>query len=186
MAKDFLKSDPIGDFEQQFNQDYNQLIRKVHKGLSTKKRSPVYTGFFASSWKAQGTPVRPKDPIEKFSPWNTIKRQATAEFLKNKTANKGNKSTGYYNVKPFIQPRFPVDRVFNYKRTVYIGNKAEYAVYALEGGKLQLFIQGSLGKMIKETMTEKGKVFLGGSTTFNNSPMSTGIQSDPSVRYTEF
>ena len=38
MAKDFLKSDPIGDFEQQFNQDYNQLIRKVHKGLSTKKQ----------------------------------------------------------------------------------------------------------------------------------------------------
>ena len=53
MAKDFLKSDPIEDFEQIFNQDFNKLIRKVHKGLSTKKRSPVYTGFFASSWKAQ-------------------------------------------------------------------------------------------------------------------------------------
>ena len=174
------------DLDRQISKDFNALIRKVHRTLSTKKHSPVYTGFFASSWKAQGTPVRPIDPIEKFSPWNSIKRKATAEFLKNKTANEGNKSTGYYNVKPFIQPRFPVDRAFNYKRTVYIGNKAEYAVYALEGGKLQLFIQGSLGKMIKETMTNKGKLFLGGKTTFDNSPMSTKAQSDPSVRYTEF
>ena len=174
------------DLDGQISKDFNALIRKIHRTLATKKHSPVYTGFFASSWKAQGTPVRPKDPIEKFSPWNTIKRQATAEFLKNKTANKGNKSTGYYNVKPFIQPRFPVDRVFNYKRTVYIGNKAEYAVYALEGGKLQLFIQGSLGRMIKETMTDKGKIFLGGGTTFNNSPGSTRTQRPASVKYTEF
>ena len=53
MAKDFLKSDPIGDIEAQLNADFNKLIKKVHKGLSTKKRSPVYTGFFASSWKVQ-------------------------------------------------------------------------------------------------------------------------------------
>ena len=74
MAKDFLKADPIGDFEQQFNQDYNQLIRKVHKGLSTKKRSPVYTGFFASSWKAQTMGVRAKDKVENYKPWSDIKK----------------------------------------------------------------------------------------------------------------
>ena len=28
----------------------------------------------------------------------------------------------------------------------------------LEGGKFQLFIQGSLGKMIKENLTDKGKI----------------------------
>tara|TARA_Y100000401_G_scaffold46687_1_gene35883 strand:- start:596 stop:1153 length:558 start_codon:yes stop_codon:yes gene_type:complete len=174
------------NLDKQISRDFNNLIRKIHRTLSTKKHSPVYTGFFASSWKAQGTPVRPKDPIEKFSPWNSIKKQATAEFLKNKFANKANKSTGYYNVKPFIKPRFPVDRAFNYTRTVYIGNQAKYAAYALEGGKLQLFIQGSLGKMIKETMTDKGKIFIGGSTTFNNSPRSTTTQPDPTVKYTEF
>ena len=30
--------------------------------------------------------------------------------------------------------------------------------YALEGGKIQVFIQGELGKLIKETMKEKTKV----------------------------
>ena len=174
------------DLDKNISRDFNALIKKVHRTLSTKKHSPVYTGFFASSWVAQGSPVKPRDAIEKFSPWSGIKQQATAEFLKNRTANASNKSTGYYNVKPIIEPRFPVKRAFNYKRAVYIGNRAEYSIYALEGGKLQLFIQGSLGRMIKETMTDKGKLFLGGSTTFNNSPKSTKTQRPASVKYTEF
>ena len=174
------------DLNKQISRDFNALIKKVHRTLSTKKHSPVYTGFFASSWVAQGSPVNPRDAIEKFSPWAGIKQQATAEFLKNRTANAANKSTGYYNVKPIIEPRFPVKRAFNYRRSVFIGNRVEYSVYALEGGKLQLFIQGSLGRMIKETMTDKGKLFLGGSTTFNNSPVSTATQRPASVKYTEF
>ena len=174
------------DLDKNISRDFNALIKKVHRTLSTKKHSPVYTGFFASSWVAQGSPVKPRDAIEKFSPWSGIKQQATAEFLKNRTANASNKSTGYYNVKPIIEPRFPVKRAFNYKRAVYIGNRAEYSIYALEGGKLQLFIQGSLGRMIKETMTDKGKLFLGGSTTFNNSPGSTATQRPAGIKYTEF
>ncbi len=174
------------DLDRQISKDFNALIRKIHRTLGTKKHSPVYTGFFASSWVAQGSPIKAKDPIEKFEPWASIKRQATAEFLKNRTANSSNKSTGYYNVKPVIEPRFPVKRAFNYKRAVYIGNRAEYSIYALEGGKLQLFIQGSLGQMIKETMTDKGKIFLGGSTYFDNSPKSTRTQRPASVKYTEF
>ena len=174
------------DLDKNISRDFNALIKKVHRTLSTKKHSPVYTGFFASSWVAQGSPVKPRDAIEKFSPWAGIKQQATAEFLKNRTANAGNKSTGYYNVKPIIEPRFPVKRAFNYRRSVFIGNRVEYSVYALEGGKLQLFIQGSLGRMIKETMTDKGKLFLGGSTTFNNSPGSTATQRPASGKYTEF
>ena len=74
----------------------------------------------------------------------------------------------------------PVKRAFNYKRPVFIGNKAEYAVYALEGGKTQLFIQGSLGKMIKETMSDKGRLFVGGSTTGGFGSSQGG------VKYTEF
>ena len=174
------------DLDKNISRDFNALIKKVHRTLSTKKHSPVYTGFFASSWVAQGSPVKPRDAIEKFSPWAGIKQQATAEFLKNRNANAANKSTGYYNVKPIIEPRFPVKRAFNYRRSVYIGNRVEYSVYALEGGKLQLFIQGSLGRMIKETMTDKGKLFLGGSTTFNNSPGSTATQRPAGIKYTEF
>ena len=168
----------------QISQDFNELIKKIHAELSTKKHSPVYTGFFASSWKAQSSPVRPTDRIEKFQPWAGIKRQATQNFLKSSVADPGFKSSGFYNVKSVIKPRFPVKRAFNYTRPVYIGNKAKYAVYALEGGKVQLFIQGSLGKMIKETMTDKGlpkgKLFVASGAT-------SGFGSaSPGIRYTQF
>ena len=166
------------DLDKNISRDFNDLIKKVHRTLSTKKHSPVYTGFFASSWVAQGTPVKATDKVENFKPWSGIKKQAMTAFLAGTGGNKP--------LNPVIQPRFPVKRAFNYKRPVFIGNKAEYAVYALEGGKTQLFIQGSLGKMIKETMTDKGKLFLGGSTTFNNSPASTKTQRNVGIRYTEF
>ena len=160
------------DLDKQISRDFNALIKKVHAQLSTKKRSPVYTGFFASSWKAQSSVVKATDPVEKFKPWAEIKRQATGEFL---AGTSGNAPTS-----PVIKPRFPVRRAFNYTRPVYIGNKAEYAIYALEGGKVQSFIQGSLGKMIKETMTDKGKLFVQGGATAGFGSVSSGIS------YTEF
>ena len=167
------------DLDKQISRDFNALIKKVHRTLSTKKHSPVYTGFFASSWQAQGSPVKATDFIQQNQPWAGIKREATRMFLASSV--KENKPKN-----PVIEPRYPVKRAFNYKRSVYIGNKAEYSIYALEGGKLQMFIQGSLGKMISQTMTSKGKIFLGGSTTFNNSPKSTKTQRNPSIKYTEF
>ncbi len=167
MAKDFLKSDPIGDVEAQLNADFNQLIRKVHKGLSTKKRSPVYTGFFASSWKAQTMGVRAKDKVEDFQPWANIKKSVA--FTNNRPAYK-------------IQRRFPVEKTFNYKKPVFIGNRAKYAAYALEGGKVQVFIQGELGRLIKETMKEKkGRLFVASRQTRGLSAEGTGGQA-----YTEF
>ena len=167
MAKDFLKSDPIGDVEAQLNSDFNQLIRKVHKGLSTKKRSPVYTGFFASSWKAQTMGVKAKDKVENFKPWSDIKKSVA--FTNNKPSYK-------------IQRRFPVEKTFNFKRPVFIGNRAKYAAYALEGGKVQVFIQGELGKLIKETMKEKkGRLFVASRQTRGLSSEGTGGQA-----YTEF
>jgi len=166
MAKDFLKSDPIGDVEAQLNADFNQLIRKVHKGLSTKKRSPVYTGFFASSWKAQTMGVKAKDKVEDFQPWANIKKSVA--FTNNKPSYK-------------IQRRFPVEKTFNYKRPVFIGNRAKYAAYALERGKVQVFIQGELGKLIKETMKEKkGRLFVASRTTEGFGSTQGG------VGYTEF
>lgn len=160
------------DLDRTISRDFNTLIKKVHTQLSTKKRSPVYTGFFASSWVAQGSAVRAKDDIKKFQPWAGIKQEAMTAFL---AGTGGNAPRN-----PVIQPRYPVKRVFNYKRPVYIGNRVEYAVYALEGGKVQLFIQGSLGKMISETMTDKGKLFVGGSTTGGFGSSQGGI------KYTEF
>jgi hypothetical protein len=167
MAKDFLKSDPIGDLEAELNSDFNQLIRKVHRGLSTKKRSPVYTGFFASSWKAQTMGVKAKDKVEDFKPWSNIKKSVA--FTNNKPAYK-------------IQRRFPVEKTFNFKRPVFIGNRAKYAAYALERGKVQVFIQGELGKLIKETMKgKKGRLFVASRQTRGLSTEGTGGQA-----YTEF
>ena len=163
MAKDFLKEDPIKDLNAQLNADFNKLVRKVHRSLSTKKRSPVYTGFFASSWKAQTMGVKAKDDVYKFQPWANLAREG-----------KKKKPT------PKIQPRFKVDKTFNYKRPVFIGNRAKYAAYALEGGKVQYFIQGELGKLIKETMKE-GKLFVASRQTRGLSTEGTGGQA-----YTEF
>ena len=163
MAKDFLKEDPIKDLNAQLNADFNKLVRKVHRSLSTKKRSPVYTGFFASSWKAQTMGVKAKDDVYKFQPWANLAREG-----------KKKKPT------PKIQPRFKVDKTFNYKRPVFIGNRAKYAAYALEGGKVQYFIQGELGKLIKETMKE-GKLFIASRQTRGLSDEGTGGQA-----YTEF
>ena len=160
------------DLDMKISKDFNALIRKVHTQLSTKKLSPVYTGFFASSWKVQSSAIKATDKVEKFKPWSGIKKQATTTFFAGTGGDKP--------LNPVVQPRFPVKRAFNYKRSVFIGNKAEYAVYALEGGKVQSFIQGSLGKMIKETMSDKGRLFVGGSTTGGFGSSQGG------VKYTEF
>ena len=169
------------DLDRKISADFNELLQEIHTDLSDPNEMPVWTGFFASSWKIQGTPIIPTDKVENYEPWASIKREASLEFFRTGKSSRPEK--------PEINPRFPIgeeQRIFNYKKPVYIGNKAEYSIYALEGGKLQMFIQGSLGKMISETMTDKGKIFLGGSTTFNNSPKSTKTQRNPSIKYTEF
>ena len=153
--KDFKKSDPIADMTAQINADFNSVIRKTHKSLSTKSHSPVYTGFFASSWKVQTTGVKAKDDIRKFKPWSNIKKSST------KSINGKWVSTRPSN--PTVRIRYPVNRIFNIKKAVFIGNRATHAAYALEGGKIQNFIQGRLGKIIKDNMKEKrtkGKLFL--------------------------
>ena len=160
MAKDFLKSDIVGDLEAQLNRDFNTVIRKAHRSLGTKKHSPVYTGFFASSWKVANTPPKAKDDILKFKPWSEIKRQSKGKRPSN----------------PKVQPRFKVSRTFNIKKTVFIGNTVKYASYALEGGKIQNFIQGRMGQIIKENMKEKkGKLFLLGKETGGFGGVTPGI-----------
>ena len=160
MAKDFLKSDIVGDLEAQLNSDFNTVIRKAHRSLGTKKHSPVYTGFFASSWKVANTPPKAKDDILKFKPWSEIKRQSKGKRPSN----------------PKVQPRFKVNRTFNIKKTVFIGNTVKYASYALEGGKIQNFVQGRMGQIIKENMKEKkGKLFLLGKETGGFGGVAPGI-----------
>ena len=167
MAKDFLKSDIVGDLEAQLNRDFNTVIREAHKSLGTKTHSPVRTGFFASSWKVANTPPKAKDDILKFNPWAEMKRKESLAFFKKDRSFKHS---------PKIQPRFKVSKTFNIKKTVFIGNTVKYAAYALEGGKIQNFVQGRMGQIIKENMKEKkGKLFLLGKETGGFGGVTPGI-----------
>ena len=153
--KDFLKSDPMADMQAQINADFNSLIKKTHKSLSTKTHSPVWTGFFASSWKVQTTGVKAKDDIRKFKPWSNINKESKqvvgGRWISKRPSN------------PTVKIRYPVKRTFNINKSVFIGNRAKHAAYALEGGKIQDFIQGRMAKLIADTMKEKktkGRIFL--------------------------
>ena len=178
MAKNpvFSASKIAEDLEFKLNRDYNALIKKVIKRLSTKKRSPVYTGFFASSWKAQGVPIKPTDKVEKYQPWSLIKEQINA----GKTPRERKALSRSLSK---VEPRFEVRRTFDIKRSVYIGNKAQYSIYALESGKVQLFMQGEIGQLIKETMGDKGKMFVAGEVGIGSFGKTSG---EEYIRYTEF
>ena len=178
MAKNpiFSASKVAGDLESRFNRDYNALIKKVIKRLSTKKRSPVYTGFFASSWKAQSVPIKPTDKVEKYQPWAAIKRQIDAgRTTRERKALSKSLSK--------VEPRFEIRRNFDIKRSVYIGNKAYYSRYALESGKVQLFMQGEIGQLIKDTMGDKGGTFVAGDIGIGSFGKTSG---EEYIRYTEF
>lgn len=136
-------SDQIKDATEAYlQQSYNRLIATIMRRLATKKRSPVYTGFFASSWKAHTSPIVADDKVEEFAPWSEIRKRKRQD-----PANKEYK----------IDPRFyPPDKSYSYKRRVYIGNTAEYSIYALESGKVQQFVQGpEMKKLVEEAFKER-------------------------------
>ena len=176
-TRDIRKLPP--DLDKKISRDFNRLIKDIHAKLSTKKRSPVWTGFFASSWEASNTAIQATEIAENFEPWKSIKLERCIDYFTRKKAGPPYKIQERPR-NPKIEPRFPVKRAFNYKKAVFIGNRAKYSVYALEGGKVQSFIQGSLGKMIQENMSDKGRIFIGGG-------VSEGFgSSEPSIKFTEF
>ena len=159
MATRLLKDLPR-DLDKKISRDFNNLIKDVHFELSNRNETqpttmPVFTGFFASSWKASNSPVTANHKVENYEPWATQRKIVWQAFSKGQKIRPP---------KPVVQPRFPVgsgNRVFNYRKAVFIGNKAEYSQYVLEGGEIQRFVQGQLGRLIKENMSDKGKLFIG-------------------------
>ena len=140
-------SEQIRDAAQaHLQQSYNRLIATIMRRLATKKRSPVYTGFFASSWKADTSPIKAEDELEE--PWLSLS--------KDKWTRKGNRNSKG-NKDYIIDPRFyPPDKIYNYKRRVYIGNTAKYSIYALESGKVQQFVQGpEMAKLVEDAFKER-------------------------------
>lgn len=145
----------VTDLEKQINSDYNALIQLTVEGLGTEQNSPVDTGFFASSWKASTQKVRAQDKREDYSPWSKIYKIRTP-------AGDQRVHTSKKPIGSQIKPRFKVPE-FNYKRqpTVYIGNTAEYAGYALESPKVSNFIQGEMRSLVQQTFGDKrpGRIF---------------------------
>ena len=163
MAVRFLKDLPK-DLDRKISRDFNNLIKDVHFELSNRNQTqpttmPVFTGFFASSWKASNSPVTANHKVENYEPWATQRKIVWQAF------SKGHKIRP---PTPVVEPRFPVgsgNRIFNYRKAVWIGNKAIYSQYVLESGEIQRFVQGQLGRLIKENMSDKGKIFIGGATS---------------------
>ena len=158
MAKKKGLGQIVTDLERQINDDYNALIQLTVEGLGTKENSPVDTGFFASSWKASTQKVRAEDKREDHAPWSKIYEtrqpggQTSWSSIGNQRVHTSKKPVGSQ-----IKPRFPVPE-FNFKRqpTVYIGNTAEYAGYALESPKVANFIQGEMRSLVQQTFGDKG------------------------------
>ncbi len=156
MAVRSLKELPK-DLNKKISRDFNNLVKDVHSELTSEQNMPVWTGFFASSWKASNTPVSATHDIMDYQPWASIKQEVFEGFKLTKESRKPDA--------PVVEPRFPVgegERIFNYRKGVFIGNKANYSQYVLETGEIQTFVQGQLGRLIRENMSDKGKIFIGG------------------------
>ena len=138
MARDIknIKS----DLDAQLNEAFNSMIGEVLADLVDE--SPVYTGFLASSWRAQKSQVRQKDRVEDHEPWAGIK----ANFVWKK---KGDKPPN-----PEISPRFSPP-TFDYKKGCFIGNQAEYSNYIIEDPGLVKYLKQDIQKTINRNFKEK-------------------------------
>ena len=154
------------DYEAYFDKAFNSLIQTAVAGLSTPTHSPVYTGLFASSWKA-----RQNRPIERESIKDSDRFRRTRKPWKfayrKKTTNAAGKETQWGPMPQgdikLIERRFKVPD-FNYKKgPVYIGNQVAYAQYALEDGRPLAFIQ-DMKKIVDDAFQEKlrlGSIYAG-------------------------
>ena len=104
----------------ELTEGFNSFIKFASTQLP--KESPQYTGFYASSWQTSLTKPVPNDFLSPKGggtgkePWYGIGLQ---------------KRRGV-NVPPHIAPRFEIP-TFKLSDTVYIGNKVNYAPYAVVG-----------------------------------------------------
>lgn len=177
-SKDFDADGILNDVDNFMFSAFDALIKISVKRLG-KEGSPVHTGYFASSWTAGYTKPRRESAEEsqynrtRTEPWGMREREEYYGrgpywdnlYAKNQ-ARSGGGAPSY--VQGVISPRFyyktVLRREFDFRRTVYIGNKANYAAYALEGGKVQSFLGNELKKIVDSLFQEKrpiGRVFVG-------------------------
>ena len=137
------------DLDAQFNEAFNSMIGDVLADLATETNSPVYTGFLASSWRAQKRQVRQKDRREDFEPWASIKREHDLP-----KGGEGWKPAGSKPSNPVIEPRFSPP-TFDYRKGCFIGNQAEYSSYVIEDPRIAKYIKNDVKNAINENFREK-------------------------------
>ena len=147
MARDIKNVKP--DLDAQLNEAFNSMIGDVLADLATETNSPVYTGFLASSWRAQKYQVRQKDRREDFEPWASIKREHDLP-----KGGEGWKPAGSKPSDPVIEPRFSPP-TFDYRKGCFIGNQAEYSSYVIEDPRIAKYIKGDVKNAINENFKEK-------------------------------
>ena len=145
------------DLDAQFNEAFNSMIGDVLADLATETNSPVYTGFLASSWRAQKRQVRQKDRREDFEPWASIKREHDLP-----KGGEGWKPAGSKPSNPVIEPRFSPP-TFDYRKGCFIGNQAEYSSYVIEDPRIAKYVKNDIKNVIDENFQEKkrGAIKLG-------------------------
>tara|TARA_R100001126_G_scaffold3176_1_gene2421 strand:- start:272 stop:496 length:225 start_codon:yes stop_codon:yes gene_type:complete len=73
MVRDFKNAK--SDTDAQLNEAFNSMIADILADLASEANSPVYTGFLASSWRAQKSQVKQIDRREEHEPWASIKER---------------------------------------------------------------------------------------------------------------
>ena len=137
------------DLDAQLNDAFNSMIVDVLADLATEANSPVYTGFLASSWRAQKSQVRQKDRREDFEPWASIKRNHDLPVGGAPWKPAGSKPSD-----PVIEPRFSPP-TFDYRKGCFIGNQAEYSSYVIEDPKISRYVKNGVKSTINENFKEK-------------------------------
>ena len=102
----------------ELNNQFNNLIDTVLDGLPGA--SPQYSGFFASSW--QVNTYRPLANEKIRSPWLETKKRKDKDR----------------SVPAILEPRYSRTKRYKFGETIFIGNRADYARYALGSSNSQI------------------------------------------------
>ena len=174
-GKDYDGDIVFNEVENFFFDSFNRFVKNTVVELGTDEAeggaSPVHTGYFASSWNAGYTRIR-REPYEVSDKnrkgkggidgsedwgktyWSNLEK-------KNEARSKAGVPKADSSCPPFergaIARRYTKDvinREFDFRRTVYIGNTTYYRAYALEGGSVQRYVQGEIGKRVNEAFQE--------------------------------
>ena len=154
-AEDFGKAiaEELGEtIDAQLNGFVKSVVNDLTSNSAKKGVSPVLTGFFASSWKADLRRIRRTDNKEDFPEWAKIKYKYNSSTRK---------TTLLPGQRPLIKQRHPVPNIFSREKTVFIGNTTRYAPFALisRKSKVNAYLQG--GGVGGDSMAKKIDRFFG-------------------------